>query len=258
MNADSEKITFNDANNPMLHCTPQIYLQNKNNEKDVHPSGSGVFFKDNENYFLITAKHILNEVDRYHICVFINSQLVKLSGNWKYFISANQYDNVDIAILRIEHQLVNLILFQYKFIIKETLSIDIKASNENLFILTGFPTKQTIKKGNVFHVEPLSFITQEIVLKRINKIHLNDKENIVVKYRRKDQGFLNDDFKAHGPADLRGISGCGLWVFDSKIGITNPVNLKLAGIVIEADINRGIICATRIYLAYLLIINGFY
>ncbi len=243
--------------NPMLYCSPQIFAQRKNSRKSMTPLATGVLLMYNKGFFLITAKHVFDESKTQELFIPLNDRLLLIGGKWKYFVPNRNYDSIDLAILRIDEKLIDLILSKYKFIMKEVISEIHNESNNDYFIIMGFPAKRTTRIGSDFITKPFAFITQKIVLKRINKISLNEDDNITVRYSRNEQSFIDSDFKSQGPRDLRGISGCGLWRFTNQERVDNTFDLSLAGIVIEADINRGIICATRAKWILQLLEQGF-
>jgi len=221
------------------------------------PIGTSVLFKKFDNFFLITAKHIYDETSKYDLFIPLVGSFLQIGGKWKYFNTHREYDNIDIAILKLDEKLIPLILSSYKFIMLEVLKEVEMISEDNYFIVMGFPVSKTNGNGREFVTTPFGFITQQIQLKKINKIALSEKDNITVRYSRKEQGFIDAGIKSQGPKDLRGISGGGLWLFKSKGQLSGTVHLSLAGIVTEADINRGIICATRSKWVLELLTKGF-
>lgn len=229
----------------MLYCSPQVFARKKNTTGGMVPLGTSVLLKRLDSYFLITARHIYDESSSYDLFIPLSNSFIQVGGKWKYFNTHRQYDNIDIAILSLDQKLISPILTSYKFIISEILEeVDMK-SEDNYFIVMGFPVSKTNGNGREFITTPFGFITQQIQLKRINKIALSENDNITVRYSRKEQGYLDAGIKSQGPKDLRGISGGGLWLFKTKGTLSGTIQLSLAGIIIEADINRGIICATR-------------
>lgn len=233
-------------NNLMFECSPQIFAQSKRDINDISPIGTSVLLKYEDEFFLVTAKHVLQELENYDLYIPLKNDFLKVGGKWDYLTSALEYDNIDVAILRLDEELIEPILTKYKFIKKGVINVDYTENEDDYFIIMGFPIKRTNRDGRSFTTDPFFFITSQIRLKKINKIFLNEEDNITVRYRRNDQSFMENDFKSQGPKDLRGISGCGLWHFRKEVNFNGSINLSLVGIVIEADINRGIICATRV------------
>jgi hypothetical protein len=241
---------------PILQCSPQIYAGSKMNGDNIVPLGTAVLIKHDNLFFLVTAKHVFDKTVNHKLFIPLANSFLPIEGNWKYFRVASKYDNVDIAMLKIHEILINPILGFYKFLPTSELIEVPSMADDNLFIVVGFPAKGTNAKGKKFTTNTFAFITTEVHLRKLKKIQLNTADNIIVKYSRKEQGFLDSTMKSQGPNDLRGISGGGLWHFTGNNKPSGARKLSLAGIIIEADTNRGIICGTRTHWIRLLI-QGF-
>lgn len=218
----------------MLYCSPQVFARKKNTSGDMVPLGTSVLLKNDIGFFLITAKHIYEEVGKHDLFIPLADSFLQIGGMWRYFNVHRQYDNIDVAILRLDVKLISLILTSYKFIMAEVLKEVSVKSDDNLFIAMGFPVSKTNGNGREFISSPFGFITQQVHLKKLNKISLSENDNIIVRYSRKEQGFLDAVIKSQGPKDLRGISGGCLWHFKGK-GVDSWNN----SIIISWDYHGG-------------------
>ena len=62
----------------MFECVPQIYSQDKENLNVIEPHASGVLLHDSNYWFLVTAGHVLNRMDKFNLLIFVNNIVVNI------------------------------------------------------------------------------------------------------------------------------------------------------------------------------------
>ncbi|HEX7904685.1 MAG TPA: hypothetical protein VF487_12455 [Chitinophagaceae bacterium] len=240
----------------LLNFTAQLfYYPIKSTNQNVIPVqvASSVLFKTDNDYFLVTAKHVFSDVKLSDIIILLNDgNAVQLYGEIGFFIVNKPHDNLDIAILKLDMEIVKQLEHQYSFLHYKNIDFSHDYNETNNYMLLGFINKQTELKGKTFQSTPFGFLTQ---LKRMNKLsdlRLNDIENIALRYNRRKQTFLFNDVKQLGPQDLTGLSGGGIWFVRQYACKPHLQYCSLVGIMIEQlrGTNRGIVVGTKIYLAF--------
>lgn len=234
--------------NILLNFTPQLYYYNSQNLRPEQIA-SGVLFILKGDYFLITAKHVFDNIQISEVIIFLNGDnVVQLSGNIGFHIIQNRHDNLDIAILKLSNELSDKIKERYTFLHYKNIDFSHIYSASNNYMLLGYINHQTELKGRTFSATPFGFLTQIKTLKKIGDLGLNDRENITLKYSRRRQTFLFDDTVSFGPRDLAGLSGGGIWHCKTDKNKPHIQCCFLVGIMIEQlrGTNRGIIVGTKV------------
>ena len=239
----------------LLKSTPQLFhfLAKPNNENVIPEQvASCVLFKTDNEYFLITAKHVFDNIQLSDVIILLNEgNSVRLYGEVGFFIKANEHDNLDIAIIKLDSSIAEQLKQRYSFLHYKNIDFIHEYNETNTYMLLGFINDQTRLKGKTFLSTPFGFLTQIKPLNKINDLGLNDIENITLKYNRRKQGFLFDEIKQFGPTDLTGLSGGGIWHVRQARDKPHLQYCFLVGIMIEQlrGTNRGIVVGTKICLA---------
>ncbi len=238
----------------LLNFTPQLfYHPTETSKQHFAPQqiASSVLFKTDKDYFLITAKHAFKEIKISDVIILLNEGgSIRLYGDMAFFIKHNQYDNLDIAVLKLDVEQTQRIKERYSFLHYKNIDFTHDYVETNTYMLLGFINDQTQLKGKNFLSTPFGFLTQ---IKRLNKIYdlgLNEIENFTLRYNRRKQGFLFDKVKQFGPKDLTGLSGGGIWHTRQHPDKPYLQYCFLVGIMIEQlrGTNRGIVVGTKISL----------
>lgn len=239
----------------LLNFTPQLfYLPDRPNNENGIPEqvASCVLFKTDNEYFLITAKHVFNNIRISDIIIFLNDGISeRLYGDVGFFVKTRGYDNIDIAIIKLDTKLTEKVKQRYTFLNYKNIDFMHNFDEADTYLLLGFINNQTQLKRNVFLSTPFSILTQIKRLSKINDLGLNDIENITLRYNKRKQAFLFEKIKQFGPSNLTGLSGGGIWHVRQNSIKPNVQYCFLVGIMIEQLIgtNRGIVVGTKIFLA---------
>ncbi len=233
--------------NTALLVTPIISRQNP---PVVQPLGSGLFLEIDDDYFLVTAGHLLNLLDRKDLLVpGNNNQMIWLNG-----VLATTFDkfslksNIDFAVLKFSNrQIKHLIGGYHKSVKSNRILINHSLHFSDNYVVAGYPIngiKKTYGKP-VYTPIPLKLLTHPIPLKNYKKYGFDPNNHILLKYQITLKPFnskVNSVTK-----DATGISGSGLWFVpdwnDSNYGIPN---FYLIGVMIENHKDKGFLVALKI------------
>ena len=234
------------------------------------PIGSGVLFEFNNNYYIVTAAHVVydyamkkprnpyREEDDYDdpSDAYLTLNNIGIVYNQYYypvqhvkFVYTNEKRlerNIDIAIITIDLDSVKELKESFTFITLNDILTNHNTSIDGIYYTYGYPASWTEieDKSCLIKHEPFMFITKGVVPNNI-KITFDKEDNILISYSKKDIYYTSiekdiDDFSPNG------ISGCGLWYYDKN---TEP---KLVGIMIEDKSikeNAFLMMATKIDIA---------
>jgi hypothetical protein len=215
--------------------------------------GSGVFVEIENNYFVLTAGHVVDNCEN-DICIGLKSGNVvyKLGGEWITNKPKSDRDNdkLDAAIIKLDNNTIDLIGNHYHFINMDNIETNHEPRILNEYISLGFPSsmsKYNPYKKEGFKSKPFPYITkcaEDVVYK---KLGYDKNVNIIVNYEKRDIiNFFSGEHKT-GP-DLYGCSGSGLWYIPRNEALnTNNIPQKLVAIMTEWPTdNRKFLIGTRI------------
>lgn len=233
--------------NTALLVTPII---SKQNPPVVDPLGSGLFLQIDNDYFLITAGHLLNLEDWKDLLVpGNNNNAVWLNGVLATtFDKPNLSSNIDFAVLKFsERQIKHLINGHFGTIKSAHVLINHKLKFDDNYVVAGYPVNGVRKKYGeaVYTPIPLKLVTYPIPPKKYSKYGFNPAHHILIKYQRKLKPFSSK--RTQITKEATGISGSGLWFVPDWNRLTNGVpTFYLTGIMIENYKDKGFLAALRI------------
>lgn len=214
-------------------------------KRKITPAGSGVFIKYEDNYYVITAAHILAE---YYDDTFVILDDKELNIGGRLASSPmppsgnREDDKIDITILKTDSLSAKELLTRFKAIEITEIEVKHKLSIDKRYFSVGFPLTRTEKIWNKDKIRSLGFTYQaEPILNfNFNKFGFNQSTTIAIKFDGKVTSAKIP--QPHLSPDLTGISGSGLWHFYNKN------NKSLVGIIIEKVKETGYkgILATKI------------
>ena len=122
-----------------------------NDEKTgIAPAGSGVFIKYNDNYYVVSAAHVLAE--HYNdTFVILDDNELKIGGQ---LISSKMPksesrgdDKIDISIIKVDEKSEKALLKSFSALDASEIGIGHNLSNEGAYFSVGFPLTKTKKNG---------------------------------------------------------------------------------------------------------------
>ncbi|RAJ89923.1 hypothetical protein LX87_05612 [Larkinella arboricola] len=243
----------------ILRYTLQLYEVQKDVD-DYDPSevvspepiASSVLLQIQGYYFLVTAGHVFDRKVKNNIGFMINNEIHFIMGQLRYSdVKQDETSNkVDLAILKLDPDVVQALNVKYKFINSELISFDHSIVNTPSYLIVGYPIRKTkvdkVKRKII--PSPLIFITGEADQSEYNRLKFDPLVNVLLKYRQKKvKNFTNKRVEQH--TNPQGISGCGVWYIANFIKPEGGLpDFKLMGIIIEQNESKTILIATRIHI----------
>ncbi|MFD2574581.1 hypothetical protein ACFSUS_28375 [Spirosoma soli] len=216
----------------------------------IEPLGSGLFMQIDDDYFLITAGHLLNLEDWKDLLVpGNNNQMVWLNGIVATtFNKPNLISNIDFAVLKFSSRQVKHLTNGHHGTIKPNhVLINHNLKYGDNYVIAGYPVSGVRKKYGqpIYKPIPLKLLTYPVHVKNYRKHGFNPNHHILLKYQRTLKPFNYQQKQI--TKEAVGISGSGLWFVPDWNRMTNGVpTFFLTGIMIENHKDKGFLAALRI------------
>ena len=241
---------------PVAPYTVQLYYSPERDYFPLAPGdpppqqiASGVLIKNATKYFLVTCKHVFDNINLEDVVILIGAGLAVRLPNEVTFIN-DEKDSIDLALIQMKGARLSGLKSHYSFLPRRYLGFDHIFDEELWYMLFGFRNKKTTREGYAFYVESFGFLTGIKRYKKFEKLGFSYDNNITLEYNRRKQSDFGGDFggvdtRQFGPKDLKGLSGGGIWL---SVAGKKPetYNYILVGIMIEERIDRGFIIGTKI------------
>ncbi|KUJ57140.1 serine protease family protein [Chryseobacterium aquaticum] len=217
------------------------------NQASYKQHGTGIFVNIGSKYFLFTAAHVLDDIEKIFIPMENGETLLKPGGQIiKNTINGDrENDDLDVGILVLDKDTICDLREDYCFLNENQIGLNHIPIDFHSYLVFGYPTTMSKKSisRNSFHTIPFFNFTKCVSKETYKKINRQDVFNLVVAYDRKNIPNLKSKTISFGP-NLFGISGCGLWFVNPYIINEKP---KLIGIMNEwSKLNKSLLIATRI------------
>jgi hypothetical protein len=244
---------INDVSKDIVKHTPQIfYLPQKNGKVEVEPWASGVLIQLSEQYFLISAGHIFDDVTPDRLGIIIKDTFQVLGGFVNYTPTKTSKENnqIDLCIWKIEENVVKKIKNVFQFLDLNKTPFDYDIINTPNYLLYGYPLSRTKKNPIKRKITPeaFCFLTKVASSNLYKNYGFETHSNVVLEYDiLKIQSFGSNIIKK-GPKP-KGISGGGLWFIPNLLMEKGKCPIyNLVGILTEYISESDIVVATRIHL----------
>lgn len=194
--------------------------------------GTGVFIKLSQDYFLITASHVAEEMMN-GIYIFTKvKKFILLSGEAQ-ITNYEKEPKIDVAYIKLEKPLAEYLIKEFEFLNHEDIEVGHIPINATQYLVFGYPAKNISVRGNKISTKASLFLLQPA------------KDNVYEYYKFYKNLFYALEFKGRG-LSLRtgnkskklgsqaGLSGGGLWLMyvdqeESKFVLT----CKLIGLMTD-------------------------
>jgi hypothetical protein len=210
--------------------------------------GTGVLLQYNENYFIITANHVLNDNDD-NICLYfsdINKYGVLYGKKLEHEFDFGQRDIIDICIVKLDDALYYpYLLSNFNFIDLSYIQVNHNLVFEDIYTVIGFPNEK-MNGSFTYLTRPLSNINYE-------DLGYNNRFHIVLEYDKIGMTlFTKLSDNRYEVAQVPGInlhcmSGSGVWYIPYQYS-SNKENIVfyLVGILTEYQEDKKAIGITKI------------
>lgn len=248
MRRQAIKHVVNTFTNEVANYTVQLWLVIDDNADKAKPWGSSVLLDINAKHYLVTAAHVLDDIDINNLAFWDEQDLVQVSGHLVYLSTQAQVNRTgDIAVWELSNDADATLMKHHQFLPLDRVRLNHHIDLRERYLLLGYPVTKTKKifKSKTIPIESLKLFTCGVSSEaKMRNNQLDPKINFLLEYhRRKAQSFLAPKRQIeHLPAP-HGLSGCGLWhMEDDKIA-------RLVGIMTGYNYTDSIMIASRIDLA---------
>lgn len=228
--------------------------------KVPQPLGCGVLFTFQNNFFIITAAHLLEGDVHNDIRVMVEGYLYPLQGIWKFVL--NDIDetqefpqNVDLAVFKfIPCQLLTRLQQDRGFLELQHLAFDqqqVVSSSPDVtnvlcgYHIVGYPSSRTKYDTEVDSYRSTMYVTYTTLhkknLKRLRK-KFNSNHHLFFDYRTTGKN-PKENSKVKLPT-YGGLSGTGIWKVNHFVG--GDLNIKLAGIFLQTSQKESVMIGLKI------------
>jgi hypothetical protein len=216
-----------------------------------HPYGSGVFIEIDSSKFLITAAHVVDDMED-DIYVGVDThRLLKLGGDLTKNIAPGHRDDdkIDISILKLNQETIDKLGDKYEFISQSELGINHEFKRLPFYTSVGFPASKSKYNSHKDEIisKPFIYTTMPAESPIYAALKCESFSNVIVHYdKEKVKDYTTGQFQT-GP-DPFGISGSGLWFTTPQAkGEGEHIDKKLVAIMTEWPLeNRLYWIGTRI------------
>lgn len=214
-------------------------------KQESKPAGCGVFVKIKEEYFVITAAHVLAE----HLTttyIIMEENAITLGGR---AISSpmpstgtRDDDKIDLTVLKLDSNATSHLIQWYTPVDIEDFLVSHEIVHSPKYFCYGYPLTRNKKIWGKDEIKSVGHAYQSQPAKEFDfdRFGFSNKTHFAIAFDGGVTSASNPD--EHLSPDLTGISGSGLWFFYEKD------KLRLLGIVIERINKTGqkAIIVTRI------------
>ena len=229
-----------------------IYVKQSVRNQTPFLIGTGTLFQDEDEFYLITADHVLSEAGDEPIWIAGDNSFVRVRGDkisWEYKLGENIA--YDLCVIRIHPKIADELRNFYRFSTPSDIS-NIDAYNKLiLYAFVGYPhTRNKPQPASARNVVTKShyYVVREFL--DIRTLNTPDKNpDIHFAFAAPFKRFTNINFIRQRPPEPQGISGCGVWkiVLDANTGFSKECSL--VGIGIEYLRNQNAFVGTKIHAA---------
>lgn len=199
--------------------------------------GSATLFRSGSEHFLITAKHVIDELEDGIIVTSGNTGFLRFPAEMATFeYRPGTGRDHDICVARLGSDVVQNLHGYFKIVDERQVSVVLPDNKLVLYAFVGYPHSKNKPKPNAVASEIKLKAFYYVLRKQrdLSSLHVTDKsEELHVAFsapldRMMDVNFANPH---QGPAPY-GISGCGVWrlVLNATTGMVDSCMLVAVGI----------------------------
>jgi hypothetical protein len=220
---------------------------------DLKKIGSGFFIEIDNNFFLISAAHVLEQSYISGMNFPNGNELVSINGILLITVpdkgDSRSSDKIDFSVIKLDDSTIHEVKKKFKFLPSNLLDIDHQPQMNPQYMLFGYPVEWTkvIASKKQLIPKPLIVRTKTIDVTSRKMLQYNHASKILVEYN--SQSFINGNEGEKLP-DCKGMSGSALWYIPLQNFIERgELILKLVGLITDyhGDWKDGdVIAATKL------------
>ncbi|MDN5214960.1 hypothetical protein QQ020_22965 [Fulvivirgaceae bacterium BMA12] len=231
----------------------------------VSAEGSGALFSFKDNYFIVSAAHLLNfeSISKLEFIIGGNFGLVSQLKTKLVVCNSGGKDvqNTDISILQINNNLISEFEKYYSFISIEHVVPNHNFTSKYFYFLYGYPASKTKiiphqKKG---YIKACGYWTYPYSSEKYREIKSIEDFKVLFWYDKKRFSNFYSVNKMHGP-DAPGFSGSVMWHIVGNVirkKEIEKVNVNPVAIMTAFDYPNKMIIGTEFYVVYGLLREAF-
>ncbi len=216
-----------------------------NDKKIVSPAGSGLFLKYKNEYYVITAAHVLAEYYNDTFVILSDKELVlggRLVSSPMPSSGKREDDKIDISILKLCEMSTKEMLMNFTPIEDSEIELNHEQDKYNTYFSAGFPQTRTGTVWGEKRIKSIGFTYQTEIDFDFDFEKFKFKKSTTIPVKFDGDVISAKNLNPHRAPKLEGISGSGLWYFYEKD------KKSLIGISIERinDPDNKVFVATKI------------
>ncbi|WP_372832094.1 hypothetical protein [Pontibacterium sp.] len=212
-----------------------------------YQAGSGVLIDFRGHTFLLTAAHVVDELESADLLVpHADNEIKPIEGSYAYVKSTGhrESDFLDYGYFKLDNNFAEALRGLFYIVKEHELGVDNSYAKGDLFTFAGYPHRKSNVDGNRASTEFYAYGTYHASPVEYERLGYFEDANIVAKFNRKNSFSLKAKRKEL-PVLPHGISGGGVFIWPKKVSETPPSNRRLVGIG-HAWKKEGYFIATRI------------
>ena len=260
-NAETDKAVVELIDQYLLRHTVQFFFKT---DEGLRPYGSGVLALIHGSYFILTASHVADylEKDKNDLYIRVDKKgYINVLGEIKY-TEIDKSKGVDLAYIKVDNQMIEPLSKPYKFLSTNKISKHNMMLDGMNYCVIGFP-ERNIKFEDGFMETGASFYLTHATNGNPYEYYKLSKEDFFI-VDMKGKGTDMESGQT-GPINTEfwGISGCGLWFLKYNLDPnTNKHSVDYSLIGIMTQFKKGkyfCLIANKIHLVIeaLKVIEGF-
>lgn len=218
--------------------------------------GSGVFVEIDDNFFLFTAAHVVDDRENDIFIGMGTNEKHVLKGDWVVSPIPDNLtrcnDKIDAAVLKLDTEQVGVIQERYVFLSLDEIKLNHTISDIQSYVGVGFPGEwnycdpyfDSRSLNDRERSTPLICAASPAPDNVYTESGCHISQNIIVRYDKNDLINRTTGENVTGPHP-GGMSGCGLWFFPIQMSDCGVKEKKLVGILTKWY-KRNYWIATRI------------
>jgi len=216
----------------------------------VHQIGSAVFVKLFGELFLITAAHVIDELQAGELLVPTEDGLSPIEGYMAHIDLPPEVDrsndSIDIAYFRLSVDFGKELSHHFTPLPQNRTRIIESAFDLRVCSASGYPASKGRQNNQIFSSEIFSFRGVAAGLESYNQFQLSPTLNIVLHFHKK-RAVNPETFESFPGPSLKGISGGGIFAWPEGSEISDDWTLpNLVGLVHTFKEREGLIIGTTL------------
>lgn len=218
-------------------------------EDSIEQFGSGVLLRFGAYRFLITAAHVLDEIEKNELLIPGREQLIPMAGSYAWTplpsTGSRCHDKRDVAYFRFTNadELDEELVFLDG---GDCDPSDVTAADDP-YTIVGFPAEESSTMADKASTRVSAFSGDGVADYRYRTLKLDPSHHILVQFRMK-RAFHYTTMQQGKHPKLEGVSGGGVFAWDKALPAPTALGQpKLVGIVTEYHPRSHVFVVTRLH-----------